>query len=350
MLIIDGHVDLAYNALVNGRNLQQPLQSLRDREKGRHPAGLATLTLPALKEAGVGLLFGTIFATPAQRHSSETGYHNQAQAHQQAMSQFDYYQRLADEDETIRLVRTQAELVAVVDSFGGGERPFLGIIPLLKGADPIREPQELEMWAERGLRIVGLAWDDTAYASGFQRSSRFGLTKSGHQLLEIMADFGLAADLSGLSEKASLEIVDRYPGTILASHSSARALVPNKRHLSDTQIQLIGERDGVIGVPLYNPFLRRDHRQGEPKQLVTLEHLVAHIDHICQVLGDALHVGLGSGLDGRFGAADLPIGLDSVTDLNAIGVALKQRGYGVGEVTAVLGHNWQRLLQRTLPQ
>jgi membrane dipeptidase len=349
MLIIDGHLDLAYDALVNGRHLQHPLQTVRDREKGRHPAGIATLTLPALKEAGVGILFGTIFAEPAQRHTSETGYHNQAQAHQLAMSQFDYYHRLADEDETIRLIRSQAELAAVVDGFGSGERPLLGIVPLLKGADPIREPQELERWAERGLAIVGLAWDDTAYASGFQRGSRFGITKAGHQLLEMMADFGLAVDISGLSEKASLEILDSYPGVILASHSSARALVPTERQLSDTQIQLLGERGGVIGVTLYNPHLRRAHRHGEPKQLVGMEHLVAHIDHICQVLGDAAHVGLGSGLNGRFGAADLPMGLDSVVDLNAIGTALQQRGYGVGEVTAVLGQNWLHLLQRLLP-
>ncbi|MBK8903254.1 MAG: membrane dipeptidase [Anaerolineaceae bacterium] len=348
MFIIDGHLDLAYNALVNGRNLQQPLQTLRRREKGRHPAGVATLTLPALQEAGVGIVFGTIFAQPALRHSSETGYHNQTQAHQMGMAQLDYYHRLADEDETIRLVRSAAELTAVSESFAG-ERPVLGIVPLLKGADPIRQPEELELWVERGVRIIALAWDDTAYASGFQRGSRFGLTKAGHQLLEIMADLGLMVDLSGLSEKASLEILDRYPGPLLASHSSVRAMVPDERHLSDTQIALLGERDGVIGVPLYNPLLRRGHRHGEHKELVTLDHLVAHIDHICQVLGDATHVGIGSGLDGRFGAADTPTGINSVADLSALGTALRQRGYGEGEVAAVLGQNWQHLLQRSLP-
>lgn len=346
-MIVDGHLELAFDAVVNGRNLHQPLQSLRTREKGRHPAGVATLTLPSLQESGVGLVFGTIFAQPALRHTAEIGYHNQAQAHQMAMTQLDYYHRLADEDETIRLVRTPAELTAVTESFAG-ERPYLGIVPLLKGADPIRQPEELEVWVERGVCIVALAWDDTAYASGFQRGSRFGLAKPGHQLLEIMADFGLAADLSGLSEKAALEVLDRYPGPLLASHSGARALVPDERHLSDKQIALLGERDGVMGVPLYNPLLRRGQRHGDHKELVTLDHVVAHIDHICQVLGDAAHVGLGSGLGGRFGAADSATGLNSVADLSAIGTALKQRGYGEGEVTAVLGQNWLRLLPRCL--
>lgn len=349
MFIVDGHLELAYDAVVNGRNLQQPLPALSRREKGRHPAGVATVTLPALKDAGVGLVFGTIFAQPALRYTAEIGYHNPPQAHQLGMAQLDYCHRLADENETICLVRTQAELTAVTESLGS-ERPYLGIVPLLKGADPIRQPEELELWVERGVRIVALAWDDTAYASGFQRGSRFGLSKAGHQLLEIMADFGLAADLSGLSEKAALEILDRYPGPLLASHSGARALVPDERHLSDKQIALLGERGGVIGVPLYNPLLRRGHRHGEHKELVTLDHLVAHIDHICQVLGDASHVGLGSGLGGRFGAVDIPTGIYSVADLPAIGLALKQHGYWEGEVTAVLGQNWLRLLPGCLPE
>lgn len=351
MFIVDGHLNLAYDALVNGRNLQQPLQQLRDHERRKHPAGIAAMTLPALKEAGVGLVLGTIFALPADRHTSEIGYHTRIQAQKMGMSQLDYYHRLADEDETMRLVYTQAHLAEVVNSFAEGERPLLSIVPLLKGADPIREPEVLEQWVERGLRVIGLAWDDTAYASGFQRGSRFGLTKAGHQLLEIMTEFSLIADLSHLSEKAFLEVLDSYSGSVIASHSNVRALVPgSERHLSDTQIQLIGERGGVIGISSYNPLLRRNHRHGDPQHLLTVDHVVAHIDHVCQVLGDAAHVGLGTGLGGSFGAADLPTDLDSVADLPVIGAGLKQRGYGDEEVTAVLGQNWLHLLQHTLPE
>jgi membrane dipeptidase len=310
---------------------------------------MATLTLPALAEAGVGLALGTIFAPPAAKRNAEFGYHTQPQAEQMAQAQLDYYHRLADENETIQLVRSQTELATVVKS-RDGERPFFGIIPLLKGADPIGEPEAVEMWFERGVRIIGLAWDDTAYASGFLRGSRFGLTKAGHQLLEIMADFGIIADASHLSEKAFFALLDSYPGTLIASQSNARALVPDsERHLSDGQIQALGERGGVIGISPYNPLLRRGQRHGDPKELLVIEDVVAHIDHICQVLGDAAHVGLGSGLGGPFGAADLPTGMDSVLDLAAIGAGLKERGYGEVEITAVLHQNWLRLLQNALP-
>ena len=351
MLIIDGHLDLAYDGLINGRNLLQPLQELREQEKKRRHPVIASFTLPALKEAAVGVVFGTIFTTPADRGNVHISpnflYHDQAQAHKAGMAQLDYYHWLADEDETIRLIGSQAELAAVLDSHDKGERPFLGIVPLMKGADPIREPEELEMWVERGVRIIAPAWDDTRYASGCLRGSRFGLTKPGYQLLEIMADFGLIVDVSHLSEQASLAVLDSYPGPIIASHNNAHALVPQDHHLSDTQIRLIGERDGVIGISLFNPDLRRGHRLREPKQLVTLDHVVAQLDHICQLLGDAAHVGLGSGL--TFDAADAPTGINSVTDLHLIGDALKQKGYGVGEVTAVMGQNWRRLLGKSLP-
>ncbi len=122
-----------------------------------------------------------------------------------------------------------------------GERPYFGITLLLKGADPIREPEAVEMWFERGIRIVGLAWDDTAYAAGFLRGNGFGITKAGYQLLEIMADFGLIADVSGLGDKAVFALIDSYPGTLIASQSNVRSLVPDsERHLSDTQIQRLG--------------------------------------------------------------------------------------------------------------
>ncbi len=107
-MMIDGHLELAYDAVVNGRSHHQSLTDLRTHEKRRHPAGVATLTLPALAEAGLGLAFGTIFAPSAAKRSAEFGYHTPAQAEQMAQAQLDYYHRLADDQETIRLVLKQA--------------------------------------------------------------------------------------------------------------------------------------------------------------------------------------------------------------------------------------------------
>ncbi len=349
MFIVDAHLDLAYNALRYGRNQTQPLAKLRAREPQPGPRGLPTVSLPALQEGGVGLVFGTLFVMPAAYKvadlEAEVVYRTPAEAHQQAMVQLDYYHRLADELETVRLVTDLASLDEVLASHGNGERPLLGIVPLMEGADPISEPEEAEMWYGRDLRLIGLAWDDTRYAAGAWRGGG-GLTKEGYRLLEVMAEFGFIADLTHMSERASLETMEHYAGPVAFTHSNVRAIVPGERQLSERQIAMLGERDGVIGVVLFNKFLQSGWDKSRPKEQVTLDDVVAHVDAICQLLGNADHVGIGSDLDGGFGAAHIPAELDSVVDLGLIGAKLREKGYEESHVANIMGDNWVRLLRR----
>jgi membrane dipeptidase len=353
MFIVDAHLDLAYTAVNFNRDLRQPLALVRQQEPDPGPRGIATATFPELQRGGVGLVFGTLFVLPAT--SAVTGlddtavYHSPTEAHQQAMEQLDYYHRLADTDDRLRLVGDLATLEEVVASHetDGETTPLLGIVPLMEGADPIREPEEAELWYERGLRLVGLAWDDTRYAAGAWRGSG-GLTDDGQRLLEVLAEFGFIVDLTHLSEKASHQVMDRYEGSVVATHSNARALVPGERHFSDEQIRRLGqEREGMIGVVLYNRFLRANHSKGDPKVQVTLDHVVDHIDHICQLLGNANHVGIGSDFDGGFGAADIPAEMDSAADLPLLAGRLQGRGYTADQVKAIMGGNWLSFLRRT---
>ena len=316
---------------------------------------MATVSIPDLKQANICLIFPTIFVEPANSPFPSGNlaltYRDAEEAHRLGMSQLDYYHRLADEDETIRLVGDVASLNEVVEqddeSGEGGNGRILGLVPLMEGADPVRHPEELEMWWERGVRVIGPAWDDTRYASGAWRGSHHGLTKEGHHLLEVMAELGFILDITHMSEKAAFEAIDRYEGVIVATHANARTLVPVERHLSDTQIRAIGERDGVIGIVLYNSFLRAGYKKGDHRERVTLDHVVAHIDHICQVLGDAAHCGIGSDFDGGFGAEDIPFEMKSGQDLNLIPDALKTRGYAQQDIEKIMGKNWIDLLSRT---
>lgn len=351
MFIVDAHLDLAYNAVAYGRNLRQPLADLRAQLPDPGRRGIPTVTLPELPAHGVGLVFGTLFVLPADSAlddlSPDSTYRTAAEAHRLGMAQLDYYHRVADHTDYVRLVGDRAGLEAVVASHQpGAEGPrLLGIVPLMEGADPIREPEEAELWHERGLRLVGLAWDDTRYAAGAWRGGG-GLTKAGHRLLEVLADFGFIVDLTHMSEQASLETLERYPGPVVATHSNARALVPGERQLSDTQIRLLGERGGVIGTVLFNCFLRAEHKRGEPKARVTLDHVVAHVDHVCQLLGSAAHVGIGSDFDGGFGAADIPAELDSAADLPLLAGKLRAKGYAEADIAGIMGGNWLRVLRQ----
>lgn len=352
MLIVDGHLDIAYNALHFGRDFTLPLADLRARERGRSPNGVATVSLPTLQAGGVAVVFGTLFALPAASPVAETAvspmtYRNAAEAHGIANRQLDYYARLVDEGNgRLRLLTSQKTLTEVVES-QTSENPALGILLLMEGADPVREPAELEMWVERGLRLVGPAWDDTRYAAGAWRHGG-GLTKEGHALLEMMQTFGLGLDVSHLSERSFQQAVERYDGVVIASHSNVRALVPGERQLSDRQIQQLGERAGVIGIALSNPSLRANHLLGEHREFVTLNHVAAHIDHICQLLGSSHHVAIGSDLDGGFGAKDIPLELDSAADLGLIGKKLAEWGYGADDVANVMGQNWLQMVRGLL--
>ncbi len=351
MFLVDAHLDLAYNALADGRDLLKTVAEIRALERGGGPNGLATVSFPQLREAGVTLVFGTIFVMPeasAAGHEAKVVYRDAQGAHRLGMQQLDYYRRLADSEENhLRLVGDCAALDELLASHKDGDQPLLGIVPLMEGADPIRAPEELELWVEKGLRMIGLAWDDTRYAAGAWRGSKHGLTNEGRALLEIMNEFNLILDLTHMSEKATLEALDQYEGAVVATHSNSRVLVPGERQLSDTQIQRIGEREGVIGTVLYNKFLRAGYREGDPKESVTLDHVIAHIDHICQTLGDARHVGLGTDMDGGFGAADMPAEIDTTADLPLIAGRLLQSGYEESDVAQIMGGNWLNLLRST---
>jgi membrane dipeptidase len=360
MLIVDGHEDIAWNALTFGRDPTRSALYYRSAEVGtdaeKH-GGMCTLGLPEWLLGHVGIIFATLFSAPITHRIGTWDtqiYADTEEAHRRVREQLDFYHRLAGEHPLIELIDDQSQLEAIAATWTdeAGEETSLidrrvGLIPLMEGADPIRHPGEVEEWFERGLRIVGLAWDATRYAGGTWIPGP--LTDLGRELLEALADLNMILDLSHADEPAYLEALDRYEGPVIASHSNPRRFTPGRRGLSDEMIEQLIERDGVTGIVLYNRFLNPDYHLGDPKSSVTLSDVVAAIDYVCQLAGNAHHVGIGSDFDGGFGAQQIPEGLDTVADLSKIGDALAEYGYTSDEVAGVLGGNWLRLLRHALP-
>jgi len=164
-----------------------------------------------------------------------------------------------------------------------------------------------------------------------------------------MLDLNMILDVSHLSDEACLQAVDWYDGPIIASHSNPRALAPGARQLSDDMLKAILAREGVIGVCLNNAMLRRDWRRGDRKEAVTLADVIAAIDYICQVAGDAQHVGIGSDFDGGFGAEAAPAEIDTIADLSKIAAELEARDYARADIEAIMSGNWLRILRQALP-
>jgi membrane dipeptidase len=351
MHIVDAHEDIAWNALVLGRDVRlSALETRRLEEETDIPqiGGLCMVGLLEWLSGGVAIVFGTIFVAPARRGSPEPHTYTTAEeAHALGQAQLDFYHRLADGCDQIALVGSRADLDTVLASWEN-DAPQVGIIPLMEGADPIREPAEAEMWFERGVRLVGLSWQTgSRYAGGNAAPGR--LTDAGRELLAVMADLGLILDVSHLAEESFSEAVDRFEGRIVATHANPRARVPGPRQLSDGMIRRLAEREGVIGIVPFNGFLQPGWTKGDAKDAVTVADVAAAVDHVCQVVGDAAHVGLGSDFDGCFGAESVPAEIDTVADLARIGPALGELGYGDENITAILEGNWLRLLRAVLP-
>lgn len=356
MLIVDAHEDIAWNALTFGRDYTRSALWIRGREHNTPIPSQNGNTLLGKSDwllGHIGVVFATLFVAPSRRKAGAWDtqtYANAREAYCLASAQLDFYHKLVDEQQQFKLIGARNDLEEVIatwsDELSLADRR-IGLLPLMEGADPILEPEQAEEWFERGVRIVGLAWESTRYSGGTHEPG--GLTTEGRRLLEVMDSLGMILDLSHLAEEAYYQAVEYYPGAVIASHANPRHFLPTTRGLSDEMISMLAERDGVIGVMPYNVFLKPGWRKGDRKEAVSLSHVADAIDYVCQKTGSARYVGIGSDFDGGFGVEQAPAEIDSIADLPRLIAILSQRGYTTQQISDILGSNWLRILRASLP-
>lgn len=362
-LLIDAHLDLAWNALSFDRDLRLTLPQLRQVEQAMtddSSRGIGTVSLPELRRAGVAACFGTLLARSGpdlvrkpQYRRIDADHADPTIAFATAQGQLAYYMLLQRQGH-IRLIRTAAELhdhwkrcTAAAGTVAAAEP--LGVVLSMEGADPIVEPEQLDLWWEQGLRAIGLShFGRSQYAGG--SGTEAPLSAQGLELLDRMQERGMILDVTHLSDRSLEEAVDRFGGTIIASHHNCRTLAAGQRQLPDDHIRRLVRRDAVIGVALYNPMLVSGwNRKTHPLDEVSLDHVAQHIDHICQLAGDVEHAAIGSDLDGGFGNDETPRELRSVADVPRLAEFLSHRHYSDAEIDAIFHGNWLALLSRALP-
>jgi len=353
MLIVDAHLDLAWNALQWNRNIQHSVYTIRTGESSLSGAGRGqgTVALPEMRQGRIALCFATLLARSTGRAIQNVDYSSPYQAYAVAQGQLAYYRALHEAGK-VRLIVNKKELDEHLDSWLAWEQdvsraqPTLGLVISMESADPILLPEQLPAWKEAGLRIIGPAhYGPGRYAGG--TSTELGLAFEGKQLLREMESLGILLDLTHLSDEAFWEAMDCFGGQVLASHNNCRALVPHQRQFDNRQIRAIIEREGVIGVALDNWMLRPGWTRGaKDNERVTLAHIVDHMDHICQLAGNSHHAAIGSDLDGGFGREQSPADLDTIADLQKLVALLGARGYQADDIAAIMHGNWLRLLRR----
>jgi membrane dipeptidase len=206
-----------------------------------------------------------------------------------------------------------------------------------------------------------------------------GLTNFGKDVIREMNRLGMIVDVSHVSDKTFRDLFTVSKAPVIASHSNCRALCNHPRNMSDSMIRELAARGGVIQINYHVGFLSQEFRDTEKNhpeinraialevqkrcgdkegcQLIegdriTREYveqgklprvdwtkIIDHIDHAVKVAGID-HVGLGSDFDG----ANMPFGMEDVTQLPKITEALLRKGYSEDDVRKILGENTLRLM------
>ncbi len=353
-LIFDAHLDLAMNALEWNRDLTRPLPELRQSETGKTDKpdrANSTVSLPEMRRGNVGVCVATLIARVEHNaYSPVAGWRSPAQAWAQTQGQLAWYRAMEAAGEMV-LLRDAAGLnrhLAQWYASDATEKTPVGFVLSLEGADSILSPDQLTRAQEQGLSAIGPAhYGPGIYANGTDANG--GFNARGRELLKEMNRLGLILDVTHLCDECFWEALDLFPGPVWASHQNCRRLVPHVRQFSDDQLRALIARGAVIGAALDAWMLVPGWVRGKTTPLaakLTLEHFVDHLDHVCQLAGNARHAGIGSDLDGAFGCEQTPTDLNTIADLSKLPELLAARGYTVADVNGIMHGNFITFLQQ----
>ena len=316
MLIIDGDYPMAHRALNMQLDLTLPIEQVRSAEPwhiriGGWPEVETMASLPEMRRGRIAASLVKIVSCvlrPGHEHGDvKADIHSYASG----QAQLAYYRILDAMGET-RLLKYRGDFSEHMRQWSEAtnydDLP-VGMVLGMEGADPIMWPEQVHEWYESGLRVISLShYGVSRYSHGTGTGTSGGLLPPAKDLLREMDSLGMILDVTHTSDESVRQELDLFSGPVLASHQNCRALVPGERQIPDDLLKRIIERGAVIGASMdawmsYKPGVDwaniPDRRSVYPREAVTLEDLVDHIDYVCQVAGNSLHAGIGGDTDGQ---------------------------------------------------
>ena len=351
MFTIDAHLDLSMNALEWNRDLTRTVHEIRRREEGRTDKvdrAKGTVALPDMRRGRIGLCVATQIGRYVAPDNPLPGWHSPDIAWAQTQGQLAWYRAMEEAGQMVQIV-DRAGLDRHVALWMNDPPPAapVGYILSLEGADSILTPGHLERAYAQGLRALGPAhYGAGRYSPGTHLPGP--LSTIGRELVREMDRLGMILDVTHLSDEAFWEALELFQGTVWASHSNCRKLVPDQRQFDDDQLKALIARGAVIGGALDAWMMVPGWIRGRTTPQtsgVKLGHLLDHWDHICQLAGNAQHIGIGTDLDGGYGLEQSPGDLDTIADLARLPGMLAERGYASADIPAVMHGNWLRILR-----
>lgn len=214
----------------------------------------------------------------------------------------------------------------------------------IEGGHAIQDNLELlRAFYNRGVRYMTLTHTNSngwADSSGDLSDSTVvhhnGLTTFGKAVVREMNTLGMMVDISHVSDKTFYDALEVSRAPIIASHSACRALADVPRNMTDQMIMELAKKGGVVQVNFYCNFLTSKR---PPR--VTIDDVVAHIDHIRQIAGIGV-IGIGSDFDGIDCS---PEGLEDVSKFPNLTRKLLERGYTADDIRRIYGGNLLRVMR-----
>ena len=356
-LMFDAHLDLSMNAMEWNRDIRLPLVEIRRRELGLKDLPDRTrgvVSLPEMRRGRIGLCVATQIARYSSRFSSLPGWRSPEQAWAQTQGQLAWYRAMEECGEIVQL-RTWAEVEAHAALWRNATPEAtlklpVGYLLSLEGADSILSWRHLEKSRADGLIALGpVHYGPGIYGHGTDDEGP--LTPKGRDLLKEMERLGIILDVTHLCDESFWDALDRYSGPVWASHHNCRALANWNRQLADDQIRALVDRGAVIGMAFDAIMMVHGwtHKRSMPQDFgLRMVRICEHIDHICQIAGNAKHVGMGTDLDGGYGTEQTPMDLDSIADLTSLAQPLASRGYSTEDIDGIFSGNFLRFLREHL--
>lgn len=190
----------------------------------------------------------------------------------------------------------------------------------------------------RGVKLITLTWNSpNEIASG--AFSEGGFTSFGKDFVKLAEEYGIILDVSHLNRESFYDFIKISNKPFVASHSNAD-IVENpkgrKRNLTDEQIRLIKERNGIIGLNFCRNFLESDGFLG-------IDSFVRQIDYFLS-LGCENNIALGSDYDGCSIHSDFA----GVEKLFSVYNILAEKGYSRELLDKIFYENAHRFFSENL--
>ncbi|TPW29157.1 membrane dipeptidase [Martelella alba] len=341
--IFDGHNDFMLRILSGSASIEGALQGL---DSGQ-------IDLPRALEGGFG---GGFFAmwVPSRHESGRSSDEEMRRDHYDVP-----LPPMVDQREALKVVDAEVAIFRDLESAGfltgctsvaqleaALKTDKLAAILHLEGAEAIDPEFEiLETLYAQGLRSLGPVWSrPTIFAHGvpfrFPSTGDIGpgLTDLGRELVRACNRLKIMLDVSHLNEKGFNDLAAITDAPIVATHSNAYAVSPHARNLTDRQLDIIAESDGMVGLNFATAFLRPDGRMDAD---MSLDIMLRHLDHLISRLGED-RVGFGSDFDG----ATIPEGIRDVAGLPALRQLMHRHDFGEALIAKLCHGNWFRVLRK----